>query len=866
VRRHRLDAELENEIRSHLELAERDAIAQGMSLEQARCAARRNFGGVTPMQEAHRDVRTLLWVETAVRDFRLGVASLKRDPAFATIAVGVLALGIGANTAMFSLLDTALLRPLPFPEPERMVRIWETPSPTVRNTVNAADFLDWKRTSTMFAALSAESPTSATLIGQGEPERLQGKQVSADYFQVFGITAEVGRTFAAGEDQTGAEPVIVLSNATWRTRFGGDPGIVNRKFNLDGKPHRVVGVLPPGAFDRDGARFWKPLVFAPEQRTRGFHWLLVSGRLRPGASVQQAQQEMAGIDARLTELSPPWKRTWSVEVEPFDRNLVGAMLRRSIYVAFGAVLMVLLIACANVGNLLLARGASRSKEMAVRSALGASRSRLVAQLLTETLVLCLAGGVAGIALAHLLLRAAVPLLGNSLPFTAEVGLDPRVLAFTAAVVLSVTLLIGVLPSVQIAVRGIAHSVNEATRGSSRAHEGLRRGIVAAEVAVSLVLICGALLLLKTLFQLQGVETGVRIENIITARVELPLSAYPTPQKANQFFSGVTERLRATPGIEQASVASDPPLHKVGEGMAMLSMADGKGVDVKYKRVSPDYFRTVDISILAGRGFTDKDRQGAPPVVVINQALASRLATVFGFSNPVGQTVRMVTPDWVKLEPLLVKTEIVGTIRSELAGDPRAPEDAIAYVPFEQNPPRPANFIVRTSGDPFAIVPVIRQAVWEFDANLALGDVRSMEQIRQQSLSTATQPAVIIGAFAAVAVLLAALGLYGVLSHAVTQQRKEIGIRLALGAAPRNVISHILQNALSMMIVGLAAGLGGALALTRVMKGLLFQSPALDPLVLAIGSVGMGIVGLLATFVPAVRASRIDPMAVLREDG
>jgi predicted permease len=392
LRGHRLDRELESEVLAHLELAERDAMAQGMTREEARNTARRGFGGIAQMQEEHRDTRTVFWVETALRDLRRGVASLKRDPAFTAVAVGVLALGIGANTAMFSLLDAALLRPMPFPEPDRIVRLWETPSPTTHNSVNAGDFMDWKRMNTVFAALSAESSTTATLTGRGEPERLPAKLVSADYFQVFGGDAQLGRTFATGEDQPGAEPVVVLSNAAWRTRFGSDPVILNRKLVFDGEPHRVVGVLPRGAFDRDGAAFWKPLVFTPAQRTRGTHWLLVSARLRPGKSLKQAQQEMLAIDAQLTDLSPAWKRSWSVAVEPYDQFLLRGTLRRSMYVAFGAVILVLLIACANVANLLLARGASRQKEMVVRSALGASRGRLIAQLLTEALVLCLVGG------------------------------------------------------------------------------------------------------------------------------------------------------------------------------------------------------------------------------------------------------------------------------------------------------------------------------------------------------------------------------------------------------------------------------------------------------------------------------------------
>jgi len=864
VRKRRLDGELDGEILAHIEMAELDAIASGLSREEARRVARRGFGGIQQMKEDHRDQRSVRWVENLWRDVRYGMASLARDPGFTTVTIGLLALGIGANTAMFSIVNAVLLKPLPFPEPERMVRVWETPAASQRNPTTTLTFLDWKRQGDVFEALAAEESFKAAVATDGDPVRLSGKMVSADYFNVFHVQAQIGRTFVPGEDQPGAALVVVLSHSLWQRQFGGDPGILKRDLLLDGQPHRIIGVLPKGSFDRHEARVWKPLIFAPDQMNRGQHWLHVVGRLRPGVSIEQAQAKMRALRASLAGVIA--QKDWGFTVDPFARLLVGDTLRRSIYLAFASVLLVLLIACANVANLVLAKGATRRKEMALRTALGAGRGRLIAQLFTESLVLCLLGGIAGIAVAYLLLHAATPLVAASLPFTADLSLDLSVLGFAAVAVMTVLILTGLLPSLQTSFGKLSGSLNQAARGSSGSSAAVRRTIVIGEVAASVVLICGAALLFKSLAKLQQVDAGVRIDHVITMSADLPSAAYPAPETAIAFYEAVVERLRSLPGVEQASVSIGLPLEGVrwGEFITLPGVKDE--LLVRVKMVDPWYFPTLQIPVESGRGIEVRDRTGAPPVMVINQEVARHLSSAFGMSNPVGRAVGIYLPGYGPIPESPVSPRIVGVIRNERTSGLHAPIEPVIYVPLAQFPRQDINLVVRTRSDPQAAVSGIREAVRQVDAHLPLGDVRTMEQVKKHSMLWATEPTWVAGAFAGVAALLAALGLYGVLAHAVTQQRREIGIRMAVGARPGDVVSHTLRDALSMLLVGLVLGLGGAFALTRVLKSLLFQVSALDPAALAVACFLMTLVGLLSALIPASCAARVDPMTVLRDEG
>jgi putative ABC transport system permease protein len=867
VRKRRLDRELESEIAAHLELAERDGLHRGLSPAQARREARLSFGGIEVVKEEHRDRRSFRWMETLARDFRFGFSSLIRAPGFAVVAVGVLALGIGASTAMFSVVDAVLLKPLPYPEPERLVTVVEADGGQ-RWGVSAGNFVDWKRLSTTFAALTAQAQSTAPVIMGSVPERWDGYLVSADHFKVYGVKALLGRTFLPGEDQPGAERVLVISHALWQTRFGGEASILNRRLLVGGEAHRIVGVLPPGSFDREQGVYWKPLIFTPAQLTRESMWLVAVGRLRAGVSLTQARDEMLRVSAGLEAVNPYWKKGWRAVVDLADANMAGDRLRQMIWVTAGVVAMVLLIACSNIGNLLLARGAARRKEMAVRAALGAGRGRLIGQLVGESLALCTLGGAAGVALAYVLVGAARPLLARTLPPTAEVAMDPRVLWFAVAAILGVCVLVGFLPALQTSSGALSTWLNSTSRGSSGSRALLRRAIVVGEVAVSLVLVCGAVLMFRSLLNLRSVNIGVRMENVIATSVDLPTEAHPKAESVIQFARTVVERLQAVPGVERAAVSTGVSLEGWGEGGVVVApgLARGGSVNVRIKHVDQNYFAALDIPVLSGRGFDERDRRGAPRVVVVNQELAAQLRSAGGPANPVGKVIGLSLSPYGTTQAELAQVQVVGEIRTERIGDLQSPAEPAAYVPFAQEPVGFMNLTLRTRREPAGVIPGVREAIRELDRGLPLGPVSTLREIKERSFTDTTQTAWLTGVFAALAALLAACGLYGVLAQSVTQQRRETGIRIALGAAPRTILSGVVRNAMGLVAVGLGIGLAGAFALTGVMRSLLFQVPALDPLAFAIACASMTLVGLAAVLVPASRAARVDPVTSLREEG
>jgi predicted permease len=865
--RRRLDEELEDDIRMHLALAEEEAAARGMSADAARTDARRRFGGIAQMKEEHYDRRSFRFLETIAKDLRYGLGAMRRAPGFAVVVVVVVGLGIGGTVAMFSVVDAVLVKPLPFVAPDRIVAIWEAPRPGVVNATSVPQFLAWQRLASNFATLSAERDFSAALHDENGPERLADKRVTADYFKVFGIGAALGRTFRTNEDQPGSEPVVVLSHAAWKAHFGGDPNILQRRVALSGQRYQVIGVLEPSAFDRDQTEFWIPLVFDQAEKSSAIHGLMVYGRLRDGLSLKQAGQRMQAIYTALAgdgvmDEDPHY----AIVVGPLSQLLLGRNLQRSIEVAFGAVMLVLLIACANVANLLFARGAARRPELAVRVALGAGRGRLIGQLLTECLVLCTFGGAAGVAIAFALIRAAKPVLADALPFTAEVRLNGDALLFAIVAVFGVALLTGALPAWYTSFSDLADSLKRGARGSGATHWRVRRSIVIGEVALSLVLVCGALLLSKSLRNLQRVDAGVRIENVVTTSVDLSVDAYGTAEKAAQFYDELARRLQATPGVMKAGMATFLPLHWISNGEGILIPGVAKQVMIRLKRVDAGYLPTLDIPVLAGRGIGQQDRLTGPRVMLINQALAKRLADVAHIQKPVGAAVRLTGSDYSGQKETITEVQIVGVIRNERTTSPGSTEPPVAYVPLAQVPSPNVKLLIRTREGFDAVMPGIREAVRNVDPNLPLGEVATMREVKADTLSGVSRPAGLVAAFAGVAVMLAGVGLYGVISYSMTQRRKEFGIRMALGARPGTVLLQVLRGALGMVSVGLVLGLAGATAMTRILTSFLFEVSPLDTLSLMLGCVAMAMVGLAAALIPARRAARFNPMATLREEG
>ena len=866
-KRRRLDEELEEDIRMHLALAEEEAEARGLSADAARTEARRQFGGIAQMKEDHHDRRSFRFLETIAKDLRYGLATLQRTPGFAVVVTGVLGLGMGGTVAMFSVVDAVLVRPLPFAAPERIVAIWEAPRPGTSNATSVPQFLAWQRLASDFATLSAERDFPAALNDEKGPVRLAGKRVTADYFKVFGIDAALGRTFRASEDQAGTEAVVVLSHGAWKSHFGGDRKILDKRVLLNGQSYQVIGVLEPSAFDRDKTKFWTLLVFTQAEKSSAIHGLMVYGRLRDGVNVEQAGQRMQAIYTALVADSVLDEDPhFAIVVRPLSEVLLGSHLQTSLAVAFGAVVLVLLIACANVANLLFARGAARRTELAVRVALGAGRGRLIGQLLTECLVLCAMGGAAGVAIAFALIQVATPVLADALPFTAEVRLNGDALLFAMAVVLGVALVTGALPAWYMSFSDLADSLRQAARGSSSAHWRVRRSIVVGEVALSLVLVCGALLLSRSLLNLQRVDAGVRIENVVTTAVDLPADGYGTAEKAAQFYDEVAGRLQAAPGVMKAGMATVLPLHWISNGEGILIPGVAKQVMIRLKRVDAGYLATLDIPVLAGRGIGERDRLSGPRVMLINQVLAKRLADEADIRKPVGAVVRLTGSDYSGQTETMTDVQIVGVIRNERTTSPGAAEPPVVYVPLAQEPHPRVKLVIRTREGADAVMPGIRRAVRDVDANLPLGEVATMQEIKAETLSGVSRPAGLIGGFAGVAVLLAGVGLYGVISYSLTQRRKEFGIRVALGASPGTVVLQVLRGALGMVGAGLGLGLAGACAMTRILTSFLFEVSPLDPFSLALGCVAMAAIGLAAALIPARRAARLDPMFTLREEG
>ncbi|MCC6232450.1 MAG: ABC transporter permease [Verrucomicrobiales bacterium] len=796
-------------------------------------------------------------------DLKLALRQMRKHPGFTAVAVLTLALGIGANTAMFSIVNSVLLKPLPYDEPGQLVQVWEAPGPGQRNWASPGAFLDWKEHSTVFENLSLLDGRELNLTGEGKPERISGVGMSAAGLTILRVRPLLGRIFAPDEDQPGKDQVIVLSHGFWQRRFGGDPSVVGRTIQLDHQSHTVIGVLAPTALPWGPTEFVVPMAILPSAKDeRGSHWLQVFGRLKPGETLERAGAEMSAVAAQLRPLYPAWKQGWGVTLVPLHEQLTGET-RPTLLILFGAVGCVLLIACSNVANLLLAKSSGRQKEMALRTALGAGRWRIVRQLLTESMLLSLAGASLGLLLAFWGVGAIKHLNAANLPRTGELSLDLRVLGFAVMVSLFSGVVFGLVPALQSARVNLNDMLKEGARSSGSGPQNrVRNGLIVAEVALSLVLLVGAGLLLNSFVRLSHVPPGIDPRNVLAMQVTLPEKRYPDAARRTDFFERTLDRIQALPGVVSAGVVGKRPVNggSMDTTFSIAGRSDappaGHGVDFDF--CTPDYFRAVGIPLLKGRAFTWEDRAGSPRVILVNEALARRH---FPAQDPIGQLIHLDVATG-RIDEGWEIIGVVGDVRQHGLGREARP---CVYRPQAFSFLAHGNLLVRTTGAPLAMAEAVREAVLEIDSNQPVANIRTMEDAIASSLAQERFVLVLLAGFSGVALLLAAIGLYGVIAYAVTQRTRELGIRMALGANRRDVLALIVGQGMRLATVGLVVGLVGSIGLTRVLTRMLYEVKPTDPTTFAGVSMVLLGVALFACWLPARRASRSDPMVALRSE-
>jgi putative ABC transport system permease protein len=807
-------------------------------------------------------------METFLQDLRYAARTLTRTPGFTAIAIATLALGIGATTAIWSLVDAVLLRPLPFTEPERLAAVWMSGgSGGERYPMSVADLRDWRARNRAFARVSAFVETRFALTGAGEPELLSGAWVTSNFFATLGVRSLLGRAPQLEDDRSEADAVVVLSHGLWRRRFGADPRVVGRTISLDGTPCTVLGVMPaevafpPGSYGP--VEIWTVLKDAPPPR-RGPYFLNGVARLAPGVTLEKAQAELAVIGRAVERDNPLSNAGATFAAAPLADDLVGAV-RPALLVLLGAVGFVLLIAAANVANLLLVRAAGREREMAVRAALGAGRSRLARQLLTESVLLAAAGAAAGLLLAWWGVELLPRLAPAALPRLDRVALDGRVLGFTVLLTLATGLLFGLAPALQGSRRDLHGGLKEGSRSSeSHGRRRLRRLVVASEVAAALVLLVGAGLLLASYWRLQGTSAGIRPEGVWMTQVELPSARYEEDRQVIAFYRELLARIEALPGVRSAGVGISLPPH-------MLTMTDGftpEGHTVPPGRsaplavldfVSPGYFQTLGVPLLAGRPFGPADREGAPGVAVVNQTLARRYFP----KGAVGRRLKIGGPE----RPDNPWLEIVGVVADVKYGGLAAPAEPAYYLPTGQLASHGMRLVVRADGGDAAagLAARVRQTIRGLDRDLPVEAVRPLSGLVAESIAAPRLRTQLIGAFGALALVLAAIGIYGVLAYTVAQRTRELGVRMALGAGRGGVIRLVLGELLGVVLGGLAVGLAAAFALTRLLRGLLFEIAPTDPRIFAGVPLLLAVCALLAAYLPARRAAEVEPVVALRSE-
>jgi len=809
---------------------------------------------------------------TFLQDLRYAARMLAKSPGFTLVAVLTLALGIGANTAIFSFIDGVMLKPLPYGDPERIVMVWEKPPGGGRNGISTLNFLDWKNQNTVFEAMAAQAGGGMTWSGGQEPVMLRGTFVSAPYFEIFGVKAAIGRTFADGEDQEGKSGVVVVSHKAWQERFGGETNIIGRQLTLNGKPHTVIGVLPKdSSYDRSRTEIWTPLAFEPKNMTRNFHWIRAYAKLKNGITIDQARSEMDLIGARIEKQYPDSNKGWGVTVDRFVDRVVGDQLRQSLFVMMAAVGAVLLIGCTNLANLTLARGASREKEVAIRGALGAGRWRLMRQFLTENILLSVLGGGLGLAFGYSMvagLKILVPPF--SLPAEANVEVDLRVLLFTLAIAVVTGLVFGMAPALQAASPNLAGSMKEGGRGTTanRSRKRLRGALVVVEMALAFILLTGAGLLIRSFQELQRVNAGFDSANVLTAGLPLSPNRFKEGDQAISQVKRILDGVGSIPGVRDVAVTSALPLRGWSYGMpfqiAGKPFKDRANREACYfKLVSDGYFRALGIQFRKGRGLSERDVKGSPPVAVINETMVKRF---FKDAEPIGQRILVQEIMYGKAElGPEIPYEVIGVIADEKIGGLDDDRSAGMYVAYAQTPTQFTNLVVKGIVNPETLQQAIRHEVQQVDRDQPLTDIRTMEQIKTESVATNRLRTTLLGVFAGIALLLAAIGIYGVISYSVAQRTHEMGVRLALGASRGNILGLIIRNGMLLSGIGLVIGLAGAFALTRLLTTLLFGVTATDPATLGGMAALLVTVALLACYFPARRATVVDPLVALREE-
>ena len=857
---------MDREMRFHLEAYADDLVRGGMRRAEALRRARLEFGGVEQAKEECRDTLGVSLVEGVMQDLRFGLRMLRKSPGFTITAVVTLALGIGANTAIFSVVNAVLLRSLPYQDANRLVTVWSYNRARGDDTdlVSPLDFADWRAQSSAFENLAASTDEQFTMTGAGQPVTVIAYAFSADYFRVLGVTPLAGRTFLKEEEQPGKNQVAVLSYGFWQRHFGGDREILNKTISLDGAAYTVVGIMPREFRYPSRTEMWTPLAPDPQAANdRAYRYLRVMGRLKPGATLEQARAEMNGIAARLAEEYPGTnKQNDAVNLMPL-RQVISGDARPALLVLFCAVGLVLLIACANVANLLLARAVVRQKEVAVRGALGASRGRLVRQFLTESMLLGLMGGLLGIFLAAWSTKALVVMFSTqifnlNMPYLEAVPLDGWVLGFAAAGSLLTGIVFGLFPAVQSSSHK-NESLKEMGRGTTEGPRfgSFRNGLVVAELAMSIVLLTAAGLTLKSFAHLLGADLGFRADGVSTMRVLLPNARYGTPGKQIAFEKETLERIRALPGVQSAGVVTFLPLSG-WYGLRTVSLArtgtlDEQRPKVVWSSVSPEYFQAMGIPLIEGRFFRDADRQDRAGVAMVSKSLARKLGASDG--EVIGKQI--------EVEGVKDPVEVVGVVGDVRHLGVTAEMSAEVYLPFAQLPGPLLCFAIQTTGKDAGLSRAAQSAIWSVDKDEAVGFVMSLDDLVSDSLAPARVVTGVLGVFGGLALVMAAVGIYGVIANSAEQRIHEIGIRMALGARAGQILRAILAQGARLVLVGAAVGIVVAFGLMRFISSVLYGVRPADPGMFLAATVLLSAMAMMACWVPARRATRVEPMVALR---